>query len=86
VSDIDAVLERLVADESFRSMLHTDPHGALAAYDLTTDDLRLLVARLSREADGARRGRRGTTPSALFTLLVRGADEVDREKRDDRIQ
>jgi hypothetical protein len=87
MTDIDAVLGRLVTDEPFRVWLQQDPQAALAGYDLTTAELRQLVARLAVEADGDGMERR-TGRSALFSLLARDvgdATEPDGDAPDDNL-
>jgi hypothetical protein len=49
---IEDVLERLVTDPAFRTLLRTDPGSALTGYTLTAEDLSLLAKRVST-ADGA---------------------------------
>jgi hypothetical protein len=71
MSDIARVLERLVDDVSFRDELRTDPQAALAGYDLSTDDLRVLAAQVTGDGD-PRPVERRTSRSALFSLLARG--------------
>jgi hypothetical protein len=47
---LDDILERLVNDEGFRARLAADPAGALAGYDLSSEDLALLASQVT---DGA---------------------------------
>jgi hypothetical protein len=46
VVGIDEVLERLRSDPSFRELLVREPQEALAAYELTTADLRAIAVRV----------------------------------------
>ena len=85
MSDIDALLGRLAGDEPFRERLQSDPQATLAGYDLTTADLRQLVARLALDAGGEGVERR-TSRSALFSLLARGAADASAADDGDRIQ
>jgi len=64
------VLARLATDPVFRSQLDRDPRGALAEYDLDTDDLRRVADALG---DGKGRTRGGG--SALRALLTRRGDD-----------
>ncbi len=43
VHDLAAALRRLATDDEFRSRVQTDPGNALAAYDLSGDDLAALA-------------------------------------------
>ena len=47
---VQAVLERTLADESFRARLFAEPDRALAEYDLTADEVSALCA-LSVDSD-----------------------------------
>jgi hypothetical protein len=85
VSDIDEVLERLDREGSFREALRRNPQAALAGYDLTTDDLRVLAGHETGGDGGRERAlEQRLGKSALFTLLARrprtaGADEIPPE-------
>jgi hypothetical protein len=72
VAPVDDVLARIRADGAFRTQLDRDPQSALAEYDLTTADLRVLADEL---ADGD--GTRTSGGSALRDLLLR--DPADSE-------
>ncbi|MCI0584179.1 MAG: Os1348 family NHLP clan protein [Chloroflexi bacterium] len=72
---IDDVLERLVIDAAFRARLASDPAGALAGYDLTADDLRLLSSQLDAAAGASGGVEARTSKAGLFGLLG-GVDEV----------
>jgi hypothetical protein len=82
MSDIDKVLERLVDDVSFRDEIRLDPQAALAGYDLTTEDLRVLAARVTGDSSQATPVEQRTSRSALFALLSRETrEETQREER-----
>ncbi|MCU1589949.1 MAG: hypothetical protein JWP11_1205 [Frankiales bacterium] len=70
MADIDEVLERLVTDAAFRDRLGSDPAAALAAYDLSTDDLQLLASSLD-DSEGQQHGvEQRTSKSAVVGLLA----------------
>ena len=53
MAGIDDVLERIVTDTEFRRQLTTDPHKALAGYDVTDDEMELVTLQLSTDAGAA---------------------------------
>jgi hypothetical protein len=84
VSDIDEVLERLDREGSFREALRRNPQAALAGYDLTTDDLRVLAGHETGGPGRERALEQRLGKSALFGLLARrprdaGTDEIPPE-------
>lgn len=85
MSDIDEVLGRLDEEPSFREELQRDPQAALAGYDLTTDDLRVLAGQVTGDAGHRHAVEQRLGKSALFTLLARrprhagAADEIPPE-------
>jgi hypothetical protein len=77
VSGIDEVLNRFTADPEFRRELRRDPHAALAAYDLTTSELRELADRISRDAPHGSPVERRTGRAAVFELFARRTRDPD---------
>lgn len=70
MSDLDAVLERLLGDPSFAASLAADPARALAGYRLDADDLQLLSAQLSSDAGGQHTVESRTSQASMFGLLA----------------
>lgn len=70
MADIDTVLERLVTDSAFRQELSEDPAAALASYDLSIDDLKLLASSLDSGDDSQRGVEQRTSKSAVVGLLA----------------
>jgi hypothetical protein len=52
MAGLDEVLQRLAADDRFARQLANDPKAALAGYDLTTEELRVLERQLDHPGDG----------------------------------
>jgi hypothetical protein len=49
MAGLDEVLQRVAMDSDFAAWVVEDPKAALAPYDLTTDEIRLLASRLDAE-------------------------------------
>jgi hypothetical protein len=65
---LDDALDRLRADENFRSRLAEDPTAALAGYDLSTEDLWVLVKHLDPD---------GHPPAAGFAELFSASTDAE---------
>jgi hypothetical protein len=84
MSDINAVLERLITDPGFRRQLHEDRAKALEGYQLTADDQELLAAQLT-DGGGDRRVEQRTSKSAFAGLaseIFSGISSADVESAD----
>ena len=74
MSGLDAVLERLLTDTTFRTALDDDPVSALAGYELTADDLEVLSAQVAEDrGDGSSMEARHSK-AGLFGLLAAAAE------------
>jgi hypothetical protein len=73
VSDLDAVLERLLLDEDFKAAVAADPARALAGYRLTQDD-RDLLDTTSTDAGVSGAVEERVTKSTMVGLLATVAD------------
>jgi hypothetical protein len=69
MSDLDAVLERLLFDTAFRAALSADPASALAGYQLSADDLELLGSQVSLGDGGGRTVETRTSKASLMGLF-----------------
>lgn len=49
MSDIDAMLERLITDPGFRRLFHENPVEALGDYELTETDVDVLLVQLDND-------------------------------------
>jgi hypothetical protein len=75
MSDIDDVLERLVAEPAFRTQLRDDPAAALAGYALRPQDAELLAATLDEGARGGEHAvEQRTSKSTILGVLMGLAD------------
>lgn len=70
MSDIDDVIERLVTEPGFRTLLATDPTGALAGYRLDEDDLEVLAATLDEGAAAEHAVEQRTSKSAFLQAVM----------------
>ena len=70
MSDLEAVLERLLGDPSFAASLAADPAAALAGYHLTADDMEILSAQVSTGTGGERSVETRTSQASMFGLLA----------------
>ncbi len=70
VNDREQVITRATTDGAFRRRLVDDPRAALAGYDLSTSDLRVVADAL---ADGPARH----AGSSVRTLLTRSSESAD---------
>ena len=70
MNDLEQVIARATTDGAFRRHLVDDPRAALAGYDLSTSDLRIVADAL---ADGPARH----AGSSVRTLLTRSAESTD---------
>jgi hypothetical protein len=70
MSDIDEVMERLVADPTFRRQLHEDPAAALSGYDLGREDLEILAASFEDDAGGEHSVEQRTSKAAIIGFVV----------------
>jgi hypothetical protein len=69
MSDFDAVLERLLVDPAFKTVLAADPAAALAGYRLSADELELLGSQLSTGDGEDRTVEPRSSKSSMFGLL-----------------
>jgi hypothetical protein len=76
MAGIDEVLERLVNDPQFPERLRTDPATALAGYELSEDDMRVLAMQLSSDSGTGGAMEQRTSKSALIPA-VQAAEPVD---------
>ncbi len=79
MAGIDDVLERIVTDTEFRHQLSTDPHRALAGYDLTDDEMELVTLQLSTDAGAAGGMEQRITKSTMVGLLALAGDLIATE-------
>ena len=69
MAGLDEVMERLLADQEFRTSLVADPAGALAGYTLSDDDRQVLAATLTFDEGASRVVEQRTTQSSVAGLL-----------------
>ena len=69
MSDLDAVLERLVTDPAFVQELSHNPTTALAGYELSEDDLSTLSTQVSFDRGAATLVEERVSKSSMFGLL-----------------
>lgn len=74
------VLARLDDDEAFQADLVRDPKAALEAYELSADDLVVLVTRLGPQLDGDDPALRRTIRARLFAVLAEVLEQGSPEK------
>ncbi|HEX2029830.1 MAG TPA: hypothetical protein VHL78_00305 [Actinomycetota bacterium] len=77
---LQKVLARLDGDEAFRTELVRDPRAALNGYELSADDLVVLVTSLGPQLDGDDPILRRTTRARLFALLAEVLEDRARQK------
>ena len=82
--DIDTVLERLAEDAAFRTLLVRDPKAALDGYELSGDDLQLLVQRVRTDQEGLDPAGQRASKAGFFALFSRLADNGARGAPDGR--
>jgi hypothetical protein len=69
MSDFDTVLERLLSDSGFRTVLAADPAAALRGYQLTADEIELLHAQVDTGSGGNSQVEERTSKASLFGLI-----------------
>ena len=70
MAGIDDVLERLLSDGGFARQLAQDPATALAGYDLSADDLRLLSSQVSFDPGALSTVEERVSKASMFGLLT----------------
>jgi hypothetical protein len=77
MSDLNAVMERLLTDPEYRQAFAADPVGAMAGYDLTVQERQMLLTDVSPDTVVGSGVEQRTSKAGMFALLGEAAHLFD---------